>query len=474
MDDVKLAATVQRSSTATLLRQVQQTISRHGMLVAGDRVLVAVSGGPDSVALVAALARLQDAYGIELRVAHLNHQLRGAESRRDQECAETVARRLGLACVVGGSATLADGPNLEARARTERYRFLHTVAEAQGCNKIATGHTRDDQAETVLMRVLRGTGGDGLAGIRAVRDGRIIRPLIECGRSQVLTFLRDGDLPYCEDSSNQDRRFLRNRVRHEVMPLLRSINPNVQRRLVSIAEIATVETQWLDDHVRSLLAAAQLADGALAVSTVAAAPAALRARLVRAWLRERRGDLHRLAAAHVHAIVQLAEGERPNGDVRLPGGELVVRAYEQMTWCRQETRFAIEPERVLIPGTAVCFESGWRIRAQVVTKEQGWQPPADLWDLIADAEAITAPLVVRTACPGDRVRPLGLDGHRKLQDIFVDRKLPRRSRRSCPVVTCNGEILWVPGVVRGSAALVTADTSCVLRLEAEKTGIAGT
>jgi tRNA(Ile)-lysidine synthase len=443
------------------------------MLARGDRVLVAVSGGPDSVALLAALVRLAEPCGIEIRAAHLNHQLRGAESRRDQACAETVARRLGVTCVAG-STTLTNGPNLEARARAERYRFLEQVADAESCTKIATGHTLDDQAETVVMRVLRGTGWDGLAGIRAVRDERIVRPLIECSRDQVLAFLQAGALPFCEDSSNQDRRFLRNRVRHEVMPLLRSINPDVQRRLASVAEIAAVEARWLDDHVGALLVPALLEEGALAVSAVVALPPALRARMVRVWLRERRGDLRRLAAAHVRAVVQLAESERPNGAVRLPGGQLVVREYERMLWRGQETRHTAQPECVLVPGAAVCFESGWRIRAEVVTKEQGWQRPGDLWALIADAEAITAPLVVRNARPGDRVQPLGLNGHRKLQDIFVDRKLPRGSRRCCPVVACNGEILWVPGVVRGSAALVTSGTRSALRLVAERTGIAGT
>lgn len=445
------------------------------MLMRGDRVLVALSGGPDSVALLAALAALARRYGIELHAAHLNHGLRGKESQRDQQWAEVVAQRFGVSCAIGQSAALAGTPNLEARARDERYAFLKRVAAEQGCTKIATGHTLDDQAETVLMRLLRGTGWDGLAGIRAVRDGRIIRPLIECARAQVLAFLTACALPFCEDSSNQDRRFLRNRVRHEIIPLLQSLNPQATRNLASAADNVAQEAGLLEDRVRAILGAAPSRDGTLSVAAVVAAPPALRPRVVRTWLREQRGNLRCLTAVHVRAVVDLARGRRPNGRIRLPGSQLVRREYGQLRWRPGEAVIAVEDGRMLVPGAAVCLESGWRIRAEFVgAPGSNWQRPADLWELVADGEGIAAPLVVRTPRPGDHIRPLGLRGHRKLQDIFVDRKIPLQARRSCPVVECNGEILWVPGVVRSQRALITPATRTALRLVADKIGVAGT
>jgi tRNA(Ile)-lysidine synthase len=453
------------------LHQVRQTISRYGMILPGERVLVAVSGGPDSVALLGALEMVARRCRIQLCAAHFNHRLRGAESERDQAGAVAVAARLGVPCMTGTSAALADA-NLEARAREQRYAFLTEVAAAQRCTKIATGHTLDDQAETVLMRLLRGTGWDGLAGIHAVRDGRIIRPLIECSRQQVLAFLQERGLPFCEDSSNDDRRFLRNRVRHEVLPLLRAINPEVQRHLAATAHILAAEGGVLDDILR--MAVLRTADGvkeALTISAIYAAPQGLAPRLVRAWLRRQRGSLTGLGAAHVQAIVDLARGARPNAQVRLPGGQMVVREYEHLRWRAKATAMVPPATHVLMPGATLELETGWRISAELVAASPA--RTADLWSLAADADAIAAPLIVRRARRGDRIRPLGMQGHRKLQDVFVDRKLPRALRQTCPVVEVDGEVLWVPGVVRSGRALITPATRSALRLVAENPAIAG-
>ncbi len=455
-----------------LLNQVRRTIKRYGMLSAGDRVLVAVSGGPDSVALLAALAKLAADYQVELIAAHYNHRLRGNESLRDQECAQDVARRLGLECVVDHATGLEGSANLEARARQRRYAFLTEIADRQRCTKIATGHTLDDQAETVLMRLLRGTGWDGLRGIRPIHSNRIIRPLIHCSRLQVLGFLRSCGLPFCEDSSNADRRFLRNRIRHEVIPVLRAINPKVVAHLAAAAEIIGGESGLLEERARAALDAGVSADGALACAALIDAPAELRGRIVRSWLCAQRGSLRRLTAAHVEAIGRLAFATRPNGRIDLPAGLAVVREYSRLRLCESAMR-AETAARPLMPG-AVLQLAGWQIRAEVAPAgTAGHTKPADLWSLLADADHIVLPLTVRTARRGDRMRPLGAGGRRKLQDIFVDRKVPLRTRHSIPVVESAGEILWVPGVARSEMALVTSRTFSTLRVVARPQGIAG-
>ena len=445
------------------------------MVDPGDRLLVAVSGGPDSNALVGVLAALAEELGVSLCAAHLNHGLRGAEALRDQRCAQDVARRLGIECIVGRSDAVHPGANLEARAREQRYAFLTRAAEGQGCSKIATGHTMDDQAETVLMRLLRGTGPDGLASIRPLRDGRIVRPLIECSRAEVLAFLRAADLPFCEDSSNRDRRFLRNRIRHEVMPVLESIQPAAKRRLATAAQFVTEELALLRDHDAELLASVARSDGALPLTALLVQPrAASGTRLVRAWLREQRGDLRGLTSAHFCAIAGLAHGQRPNGEVVLPGGQRVAREYDRLLFCSGEPTPAPAPPRLLVPGSTVCLESGWRIGAEMQPLQTAsWRRPADLFEAVADAALVAGSLIVRTVRAGDRIQPLGLQGHRKLQDVLVDRKVPMRSRRTCPVVEVNGEVFWVPGIVRSSHALVTPSTRAALRLTAKKPTIAG-
>lgn len=507
---------MQRKPFAALLQRVRRTLLRYQMLAPGDRVLVAVSGGADSNALLGALAALAEELGVSVCAAHMNHGLRGDEALRDQQCAEGVARRLGVECIVARSDAVPPGANLEARARERRYAFLTRIAEGQSCTKIATGHTMDDQAETVLMRLLRGTGADGLAGIRPVRDGRVIRPLIECSRAEVLAFLRAADLPFCEDSSNRDRRFLRNRIRHEVMPLLQAIQPAVKRRLAMAAQFITDELALLRDWDAELLRSVARPDGSLPVralfgerSTIAETPrvtsweiistyplpegegsfrtrhcdygeqrlgaaAASCTRLVRAWLRAQRGDLRGLTVAHFRAIARLAQGQRPNGEVILPRGQRVAREYDRLLFRAGELALAPEPQRLLVPGSTVCLESGWRIGAEMQPLHTAsWRRPADLFEAVADAALVAGSLIVRTVRPGDRIRPLGLQGHRKLQDVLVDRKVPIRTRRTCPVVEVNGEVFWVPGIVRSSHALVTPSTRATLRLTAEEPTIAG-
>jgi len=442
------------------------------MVSSGDRVLVALSGGPDSVALLGALVDLAPALKIGVCAAHFNHHLRGAESERDQRCAQLVATTLGVRCIVGDAVDLRGQPNLEARAREQRYAFLTSMAVAEGCAKIATGHTMDEQAETLLMRLLRGTGWDGMACIQPVRDGRIVRPLIDCSRQQVMRFLTTRSLPFCEDSSNRDTRMLRNRVRLDFLPLLRAINPNVVQALASTAEILSGEAALLDAHAGSLLPVPPAPQ--LPLTAILTAPPALRGRVVRLWLRTRRGDLRRVTAAHIRAIVDLALGARPGGRVRLPGGECVVHEYELLRWKMAAMPAAAEPQREIVPGSSVSLSSGWSITAELLDAYR-LDPPRtrSLWEMAADAATVPGPVVVRRARPGDRVRPLGLPGSRKLQDIFVDRKLPRDERWSFPVVEAAGEVLWVPGIVRSSAALITPATRSTLRLVARKPGIAG-
>ena len=443
------------------------------MLGPGDRVLVAVSGGPDSVALLGVLHRLAPRLRITLHAAHFNHRWRGAESDRDQACAAAVAAQLGVGCTIG-TGTGPARTNAEARAREQRYAFLAAVAKEHECTKIATGHTRDDQAETVLMRLLRGTGVDGLAGIRPVRDGHIVRPLIESTLAQVLAFLQAAGLAYCDDSSNADRRFLRSRVRHEVLPLLQAINPEASRHLAALAEVLAEEGGELESRAAPMLRDAEDASGGLTIAALRAAPPALMHRIIRAWLRRQRGDLAHLGAAHVRAIADLVRGRRPNAQVRLPSGHVVMREYDTL---RFRATTAVTPAatagmtvtHVVVPGTTLRIDGGWRISAEAVAASTSLRMPADVWTLVADAADLATPLVVRSVRPGDRIRPFGMRGHRKLQDVFIDRKVVPAQRRTWPVVEAGGEILWLPGIVRGAQAPVTSGTRSVLRLVAERT-----
>jgi tRNA(Ile)-lysidine synthase len=452
----KVDPAVQRE-VMQFLRAVAHAIERFSMLARQDRVMVALSGGPDSVATLAALVELAPRLGIAVSAAHVHHGLRGAEADRDAALAQSVAERLGVTFrLLRLPSGLARGGNLEERARQARYAQLVAVAGEMQANRIATGHTCDDQAETVLMRLVRGCGPDGLVGILPVRDGGlIVRPLLECTRAEVERFLAARGLPSCADSSNVDRRFLRNRIRHDVLPLLRELNPQIDRRLADLAKLT-----------RQARAEPQPVTKQLSIADLGALPDGARSDLARRWLIAVRGDARRLTQRHVTAVVGLLRPGRPNRCIQVPGGT-VLREYDRLRFESAAESEAVVGRQSLPPGAAVDL-SDWRIEASPVQPiGAAGKLPGDLWSAALDADAIQTPLTVRAASPGDRVRPLGMRGRRKLSDIFIDRRVPRAIRSSCPVVTAGTEIVWVPGVVRAGIGQVRPATRRLLWLRAE-------
>jgi tRNA(Ile)-lysidine synthase len=441
----------------------------HRVLAPGDRVLVAVSGGPDSVGLLAVLGHLRRRCALTLVAAHVNHGLRGAQARRDEECAARAATRLGVPFVradLGGE--LRPGPNLEERAREARYRALHRLATASGCTKIATGHTRDDQAETILLRLLRGAGTGGLAGIQPRRDDGVVRPLLDCRRADVEAAVRGLGLEFRRDRMNDDPRFLRTQVRRRVLPLLAELNPNIVDTLARTAAIESASRQIVAAFVeRTLRAVTRAGTQDLDVRLLLAVPAAWRGHVLRRWLAGAGAGVRGIGARHVAAVERLVEPGAAGRVVELPGGRRVRRRGGRLLLgAAAEARPAAADEHVLAPGREVRTAVGWRVGARLESGAGGAVLPADLWTAAFDAGGLVAPLTVRAPRRGERVRPLGLHGSRKLSDVFIDRKVPAEERRTYPVVECGGEVLWVPGVVRAEGRRVGPHTRRILRLTA--------
>ena len=420
------------------------------MLSAGERILVAVSGGPDSVGLLAALTSLRKPLGVELVAAHVNHRLRGTDADADEQCAAEVARRLSVPFVRDElPLTLGSGGNIEARARRLRYAALQRLARVHGCVRIATGHTQDDQAETVLLRLIRGTGTAGLGAIQPRRRDGVIRPLIDCSRAQAEALARTAGLPWRVDASNRDPRFSRTRIRHDVLPLLRQLNPRV---VASIARAAA--TCGAEAEVVEVWAGAQvdrLVQGHLLnLTDLATVPAALHGHVVRAWL-VREGMRHGLSASHVSLVLRLVRGRRVSGSIALPGRWHVQRRYDTLVVSRAASKAesdAFAPCE-LNAGEEVRMVGGWRIRAEAVEPlTDDRLQPGDLWSAVCDAGLMQHSLTVRRAHRGERLRPLSLRGTRKVSDVFTDRKVPAHERWTYPVVAYGDEIVWIPGVVR--------------------------
>jgi len=313
--DPATLAPVERAQREILPQQMRRTIRKRQMFAPGERVVVAVSGGADSVALLAALAEAKSRLGITLLCGHFNHRLRAAEADGDEEFVAALCDRLGLPFHSARAELTLTGASIEARARRQRYAFLRALAAQQGATRIATAHTLDDQAETVLMRLLRGSGSDGLRAIRAVR-GILVRPLIEVSRSAVLDYLAERGLTYRTDTSNRDLRFLRNRVRHEVLPVLTAINPSVRDSLARTA--ATIESDAADLDRRARRRYERLRRGeVLLASETARLADPLRSRVLRLWLRAY--GVRQAQHSHVAALTALIVG-RAHGAVSLPRG----------------------------------------------------------------------------------------------------------------------------------------------------------
>ncbi len=421
-----------------------------------DHLLVAVSGGPDSIALLVALAELARTGGWRVTAAHVDHGLRGPEGATERAAVATVAASLGVALVERRLA-LTPGSGLEVRARRARRRALVSMAEQAGATRIALGHTADDQAETVLLRLLRGAGRGGLGAMRAAR-GRLLRPLLASTRADVRHFLADRRVAFALDRSNAELRHARNRLRRLVMPILAAeFNPRVGPALAALAARLHDE----DDLLEALAAARRdglVEDGRLAVA-VADEPPALGRRIVRAWLEN--GTRAGVTAEHVERVLALTRSTG-RGTVGLPHAAHVLREGSHLVRRGSERPAAAFCLSIVPGGEAADPGTGWRLwlsppRPCAGHDAQGGDPSRAAFD----AEALGESLLVRSRRPGDRIHLQGI-GTRKLQDVLVDAKVPRERRPGVPLLESAGQILWVAGVVRGSGAAVGQRTRRVV------------
>jgi tRNA(Ile)-lysidine synthase len=421
----------------------------------GGGVLVAVSSGPDSVALLAGLAALAPSRNLRVTAGHVDHGLRGAEGGAEALLVERVAAAVGVPCVRRRLALRA-GSGLEARARRARYRALAGLARDVGAEWIATAHTRDDQVETVLLRLLRGAGRRGLGAMRPVR-GRLLRPLLWATRADVLRYLAERELPYAVDRTNADLRHARNRVRRLLVPFLESeFNPRLGPALAALADRLRDEDDLLEALAAARLPVLADEDG---LRLPPDEPPALARRMIRAWVGRQGLGLH---ATHVERILDLARGRR-RGTVAVPGPARVL--VEGGRLVRRAGRGACpEPFALRVaPGGSVAHPAGrWRLELSArrpIAPDRAL--PAAPTAALFDADRLPPALDVRPPAPGDRVVVPGV-GTRKLQDVLVDAKVGREARAAVPLLVAGDEILWVGGVLRGAGARVDAATTHVV------------
>jgi tRNA(Ile)-lysidine synthase len=461
----------------SLSARARRTIRLRGLLTDDDRVAVALSGGSDSVALAWLLKDLASRARWSLAgLVHLNHGLRGAESEGDERFCRDLAERLKLPIEIGrvdaGRLVRGGGRSIEAAARAERYAWFESAARVLGATRVATGHTQDDQAETVLLRLLRGAGSRGLSAIRP-RRGIYVRPLIDIRRAELRDELRRRGEPFRDDSSNLDLQIPRNRLRHEILPLIALHWPGAVVALARFAELAADDDRFLAETARQVSSAVTLpsAGGVQQVDVrgLSKLPAALARRIVRQAVETVGGAP---SFREIEAVRVLAGADKREGHLDLAG--LAVERKGPLL------RFGVQPSGsaqdgafeycLAVPGLVAVPETGTTIRASLKRGgaiRHGRGEPVSLAVLREDA--VAAPLVVRNRRPGDRLRPFGAPGSRKLQDVFVDHKVPREARDRVPIVVDRmGRILWVVGLTIAEECRVTTPESGVVILESKK------
>jgi tRNA(Ile)-lysidine synthase len=443
----------------------------------GQRVGVAVSGGPDSVLLLHFLKLLAREVGLPLAAVHFNHHLRGAESDGDEAFVRGLAEALELDFLSSGAdvARVARERrrNLEAVARELRYRFFFSLVDQGRLDRVATAHTANDQAETVLLRLLRGTGTRGLGGIYPVLEGKVVRPFLSLTRAEVMQEIAARQLEYCVDSSNLNPRLQRNKVRGELLPLLeKEFNPAIIPLLKQLADNARDDEAFLERQARERAQPWRVRKGSeerIAVRPLREFPPALARRVLRQMLESMRGSLRGLTHAHVDALLRFAIEAQSGKTQTLPGDVL---ARKEFSWLvlgpaphtPEKTDYSYA---VAIPGELPIPELGCIFHFKIINRDEpGRAYNEEKLDGL-DPQKLAEPLVLRNWRAGDRFCPAGSRGVRKLKELLRERKIPEVRRSLWPVLAAGTQIVWVRGFPPRGSAAASDETRQVLIVKEE-------
>ena len=440
------------------------------MLSYGDRVVLAVSGGPDSVCLLHLLLQISQELALQLFVAHLNHMLR-EEAIQEEEFVRELARKHALPFHserIEVAKLIKKGETLEEGARRIRYDFFRRASEMFSANKIALGHNADDLVETVIFNLIRGTGIHGLRGIPPLRrEGSItfIRPLINIWREEIAEYLKEKNIPYMIDRSNLSLEFTRNKIRHQIIPLLEEINPKVKLAIYRLAEIASEINSFIEDEVREgkeriMKRRTPSSIYYINLPVLFSFHPALQKEILLSIV----GEIspYEMGKEEVERILELGKS---GGAITLPG-KIEARKVGDMLQFKKWEESPISYEVSLtLPGSTLIPQAKMRIEAEIIEKNYLIKD-VTCREVTLDMDSIKGGLIARNWRRGDRFVPLGMREEKKLQDIFVDKKIPREDRRRIPIICDEEGIIWIVGVGISERVKVRGETRRVIHLRA--------
>lgn len=431
-----------------MLKNALRLIEEYDMVPAGGLVLCAVSGGADSMCLLHFLHALGRKERFSVAAAHYNHCLRGEESDRDAAFVAQWCKAHGIVCVTGagdvGSRAARQGTGIEETARAMRYEFFARAAGELGAGRIATAHNADDNAETVLLHLTRGSGLQGLTGIPPRRDA-VVRPLLTTARQEIESYLALHGIPHVEDSTNTDTAFTRNRLRREVMPILKALNPRFTESMAATIRTLRADHDYLNARAAELAGKACWAGDDLVMDTahIAGAPAAVAPRIVRRLLEQMGDGGVQGTSAHLSAVVALARGDDPSAMLHLPGGILVQRVYGEILFTTAlDPLPSFEPVTLNRDGETVIAGSTWRALCRAVVA--GKDSPKNKHTFYLNCDMINGVAQFRPRRTGDTIALPGR-GSKTVKKLFIDAKVPRRERERIPVLADESDVLAVAG-----------------------------
>jgi tRNA(Ile)-lysidine synthase len=476
----------------SLIKKVEKTISEYGMLDKNDSVLVGVSGGADSVALVHLLCEMAPLFSLKIGIAHLNHSLRGNDSDKDAGFVTSLSDMLHLPCFIEKTDVLKykteHSLSLEEAGRRVRYAFFENVALKEGFNKVALGHTVDDNAELILMYLIRGSGPLGISGIPPVRSIFntklfIIRPLIKTARYDIMKYISENDLQYVVDKSNTDLKYLRNRIRHKLIPeLTENYNPKTVETINRLASVTRSEDEWMENQLESVFSKniMLLKDKriVLSVSGIISLHPAAKRRITRSAIEKVKGDLRGISYSHTELVSDQLLSGSDSWSLDLPdriritrnGNELVISKEEEnlrKIQLKNSVNNKVFFEYVVHkPGLVIAEKEGFNISFSEIDH-------VNLSDISLagegtayfDVDKTSFPFIIRNYQHGESFKPLGMQGSQKISKYLINNKVPRENRAKIPVVISNDKIIWLAGFVIDDSVKVTPDTGKILKAE---------
>jgi tRNA(Ile)-lysidine synthase len=451
-----------------------QEIKRNRVFRPGERVGVAVSGGPDSVLLLHFMRQFAREATLTIAAVHFNHKLRGGESEADERFVREAAKKLGIE-TLGGEAAAEDvnqnRRNLEAAAREARYRFFYSLINRGRLDKVVTGHSTSDQAETVLLRLLRGSGTRGLGGIYPSLGGKIFRPFLSLTRGDILRELKARKLEFREDSTNRNLRFLRNRIRHELLPMLEEkFNPEVAGLLAELSDRARDDEEVLEQLARERSHPWRVREGSqerIPVRALVEFPPAIQRRVLRQMIQAIKGDVLNVSHRQLEALRQLAREAQSNRKLFLPGH---VEVRKEFDWLIVGREVGPSPagdfaHPVRPPGEVSIPQLGLILRFKIIETAGLGKTYNEVWMRGLDPQKLPGKLLVRNWEPGDRFWPLGSQKVHKLKELLARRKVPAAMRKFWPVLQSGNEIAWVRGFPPAVSMAGTATSKQIIVIE---------